>query len=50
MSFYLVRHVQNGLVLFRSFTIPPKNPAANGFPSLTKHTFFAMLKKTKGDP
>jgi len=28
----------------------PKDHAASCFSSLTKHSFFAMLKKTKGNP
>lgn len=44
MNFYLRKSVQ------AYFTSPPENHTTNCFPCLTKHTFFAMLKKTKGNP
>ncbi len=44
MIFHLRMSVQANL------TSPPKDHTASCFPSLTKHSFFAMLKKAKGNP
>jgi hypothetical protein len=44
MNIFLGQPVQANL------TSPPNNHTARCFPRLTKHTFFAMLKKTKGNP
>lgn len=43
MNVFLGQHVQANL------TAPQNSHAASCFLCLTKHTFFAMLKKTKGN-
>lgn len=44
MNSYLRKNVQVNFISL------PKNHTIRAFVSLTKHSFFAMLKKTKGNP